>query len=57
MVGELFHNVEWVPSQNGGVPVDLHPQSQTLPDLSALNPTGVMSVPLCEPSQYGCFDD
>lgn len=41
------------PSQNGGLPVDLHPQSQTSSVFSAENRTGMISDPLCEPSQNG----
>ena len=49
------HNVVWVPSQNGLLPVRLQPHSQTLPIFSALKPIGVKAVSLCEPSQNGCL--
>jgi hypothetical protein len=46
-----------VPSQNGALAVCLHWQSATRLGVSSLNWSGVNSVPLCEPSQYGWFFD
>ncbi len=49
------HNPEWVPSQSGGLPLCLQPQKNTFPAASAVYFTGARPVPLCEPSQKGCF--
>lgn len=45
----------WVPSQNGGEPVCLHPHRK-ISELvtSATNRTGLIWVTLCLPSQNGC---
>ena len=43
------------PSQKGGFFVRLQPQKNTCLVSSAINATGVKGVPLCAPSQNGCF--
>jgi hypothetical protein len=46
-----------VPSQNGGVAVRLQAQKAMRFVSVAVHCSGENDVPLCEPSQNGCFDD
>ena len=45
------------PSQNGGLPVRLHPQKACSSSSVASQITGLESVSLCDPSQNGWFVD
>jgi hypothetical protein len=51
------HNLEWLPSHKGALAVDLQPQKKTFLLSGASHFTGVIPVPLCDPSQKGCFED
>jgi len=44
-----------VPSQNGGLPVLLHPHNATFFFSGSSKRNGVIEVTLCELSQNGCF--
>ena len=45
----------WLPSHIGRLPVRLQAQNQACSAAAAFHSTGVKGVPLCEPSQNGCF--
>lgn len=51
------HSFECVPSQSGRFDECLQPQKNSFLDASAVYLTGAKSLPLCEPSQKGCFED
>jgi hypothetical protein len=45
----------WLPSQNGGDAVFLQTQNHTCPESAAVYFNGDESLPLCTPSQNGCW--
>ncbi len=52
-----YQSTLWLPSQNGGSCVCLHPQRFTASVRSAVKAFGLLSVPACEPSQKGWLFD
>src|SRR4051812_3480151 len=53
----VIGTVRWAPSQNGALPDRLHMHIATCLGSARENLTGVQAVPLCEPSQKGCFSE
>lgn len=51
--GTTYYNLWCDPSQKGGFLVCLHPHKCAVPVFSAVNDSGVIPDPLCEPSQNG----